>query len=94
MALALRLGRTLHELCETMSAKEFSLWLQFHQDSPIDDSRGDMQAGIIAAQIVNYAGKIRADTIPPARPIDFMPFVEKPELPSNDDDPLAFFRNL
>lgn len=82
----------MHELCETMTSTEFSLWLRFHEESPIDDSRGDLQAAIIASQIANYAGKMRREDAPPARPVDYMPFVEQPE--PDEDDPLDFFRNL
>lgn len=79
-----------------MTSAEFSLWLQYHAESPIDDSRGDLHAGIIAAEIANYAGCTRREDAPPARPMDYMPFIEHPEIEStvDDDDPLAFFRKL
>ena len=56
MALALRLGRTLQELRDTMSAEELHLWKAFNRESPISDVRGDVQAAIVAASALQAQG--------------------------------------
>lgn len=56
MALALRLGKTLHELRETMSAEELHLWKAFNRESPISDVRGDVQAAIVASAAFQAQG--------------------------------------
>lgn len=56
MALALRMGRTLSELRETMSASELRLWAEFDKHSPIGDIRGDIQAAQIATAVFNAKG--------------------------------------
>lgn len=85
MTLALRLGRTLEELGRTMTAMEWSLWLELYEQYPWD---GDwLQTGIISAMIANYAGKILPEG-EKVLPSEFMPpwnkVVEEP-------DPLEFF---
>lgn len=47
MTLALRLGKTLAELEQTMTARELYLWMAYDRKSPISDKRHD----ILAAQI-------------------------------------------
>jgi len=98
MRLALRLGRTLEELGRTMSAAEFALWLELYREEPWDDSRDDLRAGIIAATVANYAGKVRKEGVQPATPLDFMPFVadagdaEPDEIETDEEpDPLQHF---
>lgn len=56
LALALRLGKTLHELRQTMSAEELHLWKAFSRESPISDVRGDVQAAIVAAAAFQAQG--------------------------------------
>src|SRR5262245_16936279 len=87
MALALRLGCTLEQLGQRMSAQEFSLWLALYEQSPWDDSRLDLGFGVIAATVANYAGKMRAQSAPAASPLDFMPFVKRDEI---EEEPDAF----
>ncbi len=41
MALALRMGRTLGELRQTMTVGEFRMWAEYDRISPIGDIRGD-----------------------------------------------------
>lgn len=48
MRLALRMGRTLAELRQSLSASEAMLWAEFDRLSPVGDERGD----ILTAQIV------------------------------------------
>ncbi|STQ81141.1 Uncharacterised protein [Hafnia alvei] len=40
MTLALRLGRTVHELTQTITASELKMWIEFDRLSPIGDKRG------------------------------------------------------
>ncbi|MBF6637905.1 DUF4035 domain-containing protein [Rouxiella badensis] len=56
MTLALRLGRTLHELKSTLTASELKLWMEYDKLSPIGDRRGDRQAAQITAAIFNAKG--------------------------------------
>lgn len=56
MTLALRLGRTLQELKETLTATELKMWMEFDKVNPISDRRGDRQAAQITAAIFNAQG--------------------------------------
>ena len=56
LTLALRLGMTLHELRERMSAEELFLWMAYNEKSPLSDARGDIQASIIAASTLQAQG--------------------------------------
>ena len=51
LTLALRLGMTLQDLRSRMSAEELFLWMAYNQESPLSDTRGDIQASIIAASV-------------------------------------------
>lgn len=56
MSLALRLGRTLHELRSTLTASELKMWIAYDRMSPIGDWRGDAQAAQISAALFNAQG--------------------------------------
>lgn len=56
MTLALRLGRTLHELRSTLTARELKMWIAYDRLSPIGDWRGDVQAAQISAAAFNAQG--------------------------------------
>jgi len=56
MSLALRLGRTLHELRQTLTASELKMWIAFDRVSPIGDWRGDAQAAQISTAVFNAQG--------------------------------------
>lgn len=56
MSLALRLGRTLQEIRETMTASELKMWIAFDRISPIGDWRGDAQAAQISVAMLNSQG--------------------------------------
>lgn len=56
MSLALRLGRTLHELNQTLTASELQMWLAYDQQSPIGDCRSDWHAAQITAAAFNSQG--------------------------------------
>ncbi|EKM0532359.1 phage tail assembly protein T [Cronobacter turicensis] len=64
MTLALRLGRTLLELKQTMTASELRMWIEFDRLNPISDRRGDIQAAQVAAAILNSQGaKVSVDDV-------------------------------
>ncbi|HDI3023511.1 TPA: DUF4035 domain-containing protein [Cronobacter turicensis] len=64
MTLALRLGRTLHELKQTMTARELRMWIEFDRLNPISDRRGDIQAAQVAAAVLNSQGaKVSIDDV-------------------------------
>lgn len=56
MKLALRLGRTLGELKQTIGMSELRLWAAYDRISPIGDERGDFQAAQITAATYNAQG--------------------------------------
>lgn len=62
MALALRMGRTLSELHQSMTASEFQMWIEYDKVSPIGDVRGDIQtAQIVSAVYGAQGGKVSLD---------------------------------
>ena len=75
-ALALRLGRTVAELLQTISSEELTEWIAYHGISPIDDARGDLQAGIVASIVANVN---RSSKTPAFKPSDFMPYIDRTE---------------
>jgi hypothetical protein len=90
MMLALKLGRTLEELTNSMSSAEFNLWLELYQENDWGEKRAYERAGIIAATIGNYAGMMRDKNARPLKPADFMPYAQ-PE-PESEPDPIAYFK--
>ncbi|EGZ6858233.1 DUF4035 domain-containing protein [Cronobacter sakazakii] len=64
MTLALRLGRTLDELKQTLTARELRMWIEFDRINPIGDRRGDIQAAQISAAVLNLQGaKVSMDDV-------------------------------
>lgn len=53
MKLALRLGKTLGEMKQSISISELRLWAAYDRINPIGDMRGDVQAAQITAAIYN-----------------------------------------
>ena len=56
MSLALRLGRTVHELTQTLTASELKMWIEFDRLSPIGDRRSDIQAALVASSVYRSQG--------------------------------------
>nr|WP_302825374.1 DUF4035 domain-containing protein [Hafnia alvei] len=56
MTLALRLGKTVHELTQTITASELKMWIEFDRLSPIGDKRGDIQAALVASSVYRSQG--------------------------------------
>ena len=90
MMLALKLGRTLGELGRTMSSHEFALWLAYYPEDMWGEQRDYERAGIIAAEVANYAGRMRKEGTEPARPSDYMPQLKAKAEPV-EPDPVAYF---
>lgn len=87
--LALAMGRTLQELRAALSYAEFQEWCLYYQIEPWGDERADLRAGIVASTVANYAGRQRADGADPARPVDYMPYVDR-----SPPEPLADAQQL
>ena len=51
MVLALRLGRTLGELMDTIDTHEVSLWREWDRTSPLGDERADVLTASLAATV-------------------------------------------
>ncbi|WP_243077746.1 DUF4035 domain-containing protein [Pantoea sp. MQR6] len=87
MALALRLGRTLHELKSTLTASELRMWIEFDRVNPISDRRGDIQAAQVATAVLNSQGaKVKLD--------DVLLQWREPELVEESDGLENFFAAL
>ncbi|POP44925.1 hypothetical protein CHU32_13655 [Superficieibacter electus] len=56
MSLALRLGRTLAELRQSMTASELMMWIEYDRHSPVGDVRGDIQAAQITSAVYGAQG--------------------------------------
>lgn len=56
MSLALRLGRTVQELRQTLTASELKMWIAYDRISPVGDWRGDVQAAQVATSAINAQG--------------------------------------
>ena len=90
LALALRLGMTLHDLRERMSAEELLLWMAYDRQSPIGDIRGDIQASIVAASTFQAQGAkvTTSDLMPKWAPEKVLPVDEEQEAAEGE----ALFR--
>lgn len=80
---------TVGEMMQRMSHVEFTYWVAKHSLAPIGDIRGDLQTGIIAAQVHNANVTKKKDL---KQPSDFMPFYKEPDEPEFNKK--AFFENL
>lgn len=64
MTLALRLGRTLHELKSSLTASELRMWIEYDRLNPVSDRRGDIQAAQIATAVLNSQGaKVKMEDV-------------------------------
>lgn len=80
LTLALRLGMTLQELRERMSAEEMFLWMAYNEESPLSDARGDIQASIIAASTLQAQGA-------KVTPMDLLPKWKPDAVRSTEETP-------
>lgn len=59
---------------QEIDAPEFAEWLAYYSIEPFGEERGDLRAGIVAAQIANaFRGKNQR----PFKAIEFMPLVNR-----------------
>lgn len=64
MALALRMGRTLAELRQTMTPSELLLWAEYDRTSPVGDVRGDIHNAQLVSAIYGAQGvKVQIDEV-------------------------------
>lgn len=89
LLLARTLGRTFHEICETVTAQEFALWLAEYAREPWGEVRSDLRAGIVASTVANFAGRQLPRDAEAKRPSDYMPFldVKKPAADGPQESP-------
>lgn len=80
LTLALRLGMTLQDLRQRMSAEELFLWQAYNEESPLSDARGDIQAAIIAASALQAQGA-------KVTPVDLLPKWKADAVRSTEDTP-------
>lgn len=59
-----------------MSSVALTEYMAFDRIEPIGETRADLRAGIIASTVANHS---MSPPKHPARPVDFMPFVKKPD---------------
>lgn len=96
MKLALRLGRTLHELAHSMSAHEFGLWAALHERDPWDETRTDYQAALVCSTVANWSGRMLREGAKPMTPCEFMPFLkhDEPTTSQEPGDPMEHFYEM
>lgn len=64
-------------LLASLTASQWSEWLQYADIEPFGELRADFRAGQIAATIANYAGKSRNAGASTLEPFDFMPALKE-----------------
>lgn len=87
LTLALRLGMTLQDLKQSMSAEELFLWQAYNEESPLSDARGDIQAAIVAASALQAQGA-------KVTPMDLLPQwkTEKPAVEQSSEEGEDLFK--
>lgn len=58
-----------------MSSSELTEWMAFDSIDPFGEQRADLRSGILCATVANHS---MSRPKKPVRPVDFMPFAEKP----------------
>ena len=83
MALALRMGRTLGELRQSMTASELMMWAEYDSLSPIGDVRSDILSAQVVSAIYGAQGaKVALDEAQ-------IQWTHGDALSSGDSDPFA-----
>jgi len=85
MRLSLDLGKTLSELLESMTPREFALWVQYYAEFPPEEP-ANYRAASIQAAVYNASGNLKLGSS--AKPKDFMP---KPKPKPMSAEQLAAF---
>lgn len=96
--LALALGQPNPDrMLEDMPARVLDEWIAFNQVDPIGASRGDLQAGIIAAAVVNAINNLiyawTGERLDRRKPDDFMPEF-KARTPKRQQSPKEIYETL
>lgn len=82
LRLAAHLGYTVRDLLDQLTSRELAEWRAFERiEGPLGGLRGDVQAGIVAAQIYNAN---RGKTDPVKKPAEFVPRWDKPQQQTPD----------
>lgn len=92
MQLALKMGRTLEELGNSMSSDEFAMWLEVYPDDLWGEMRAYERSGLICATVANFAGKSLAKGAEAVSARDFMPVQD--EAAEVEPDPVEYFRQV
>lgn len=74
------------QLLRELDSAELTEWMAYEQMEPFGETRADLRAGIVASTVANHG---MAELKRPARPSDYMPFIEKQDSsqPVLLDDP-------
>jgi hypothetical protein len=75
--LALRLGRTVDELLQTVSYRELLEWQEFAAIDPFDEARGDLRNAMLMSLMANM-NRDRKKHPQPFSHVEFMPFRSPP----------------
>ena len=78
---------TVAQLLGSMTSGEFAEWMAFDALDPFGEPREDLRSGLLAATVANHS---MSPPRTPARPVDFMPFLQPQKAePLLLDDPDA-----
>lgn len=87
-SLALRMGRTVAELLDTIDAGELVHWFAYYDIDPWTDDRADWRMGMICAVTKNSL--VGSDH----QPDDFVPKFKAAELTTEVDDDLLLLQGM
>lgn len=80
--LALAMGRTVRETLESIDAIEWQMWVEFYNQNPWGEERGDLRNAIVAQTIASSHGAKTKLT-------DFMPFIDKEQVKQTEEAKVA-----
>lgn len=89
MRLCLALGKTLGELCESMTVEEFEQWVEFDRMRSLPDVRDEYYHAMQAQATTNMAGKAIERNVPIGK---FLIFREQAK--PKEQDAMEFFKSL
>lgn len=75
------------ELVRRLTARELVEYEELYALDPWGEDRADLRMGILAATLVNINRDPRKGK--PARPVEFMPYIDRDELKKSDEARLA-----
>lgn len=74
MKLSLQTGRLPNELLSELNSRDISEFMAYDDIEPFGEQRADLRSAIVAATVANSQRTRRSRS---AKPVEFMPFVEK-----------------